>query len=139
MRAQYKEIKVDKKKLKINIQHQNCTHYLSNPDKPSIPSLATPLSASDERWSGVDDLTKSRLGLTKLADGEFWMEFGDFCEQFEETSVCTLGPDYDHDGRVDHVGQVGPWSTQALPRLMGVDLYLLEGCPGTPNKALKVC
>ena len=46
------------------------------------------------------------MGVTSLADGEFWMEFGDFCQQFEEASVCTLGPDYDNDGKVDHVGQV---------------------------------
>ena len=61
---------------------------------------------SDERWTGVDETTRTRMGVTSLADGEFWMEFKDFCEQFEEASVCTLGPDYDKDGKVDHVGQV---------------------------------
>ena len=67
-------------------------------------------------------------------DGEFWMEFfKDFCGEFEvavlatvpdpptsilpqEVSICTLGPDFDHDGQVDAAkymkitfGQVGMW------------------------------
>ena len=70
------------------------------------PPLPCRRVSSDERWSGVDEATRTRLGVTSLADGEFWMEFADFCQQFEEASVCTLGPDYDKDGRVDHVGQV---------------------------------
>ena len=35
-------------------------------------------------------------------DGEFWMEFfTDFCREFEEVSICTLGPDFNHDGVVE--------------------------------------
>ncbi|XP_037089080.1 calpain-A-like [Pollicipes pollicipes] len=72
-------------------------------------------SDSDERWSGVDAATRDRLGVSALADGEFWMEFADFCQQFEEVSVCTLGPDYDKDGRVDHVGQVQQIRSEWVP------------------------
>ena len=76
------------------------------PVSRSTVTAVSPRSASDERWGGVDEVTRTRMGVTSLADGEFWMEFGDFCQQFEEASVCTLGPDYDNDGKVDHVGQV---------------------------------
>ena len=42
------------------------------------------------------------MGQNKLDDGEFWMEFfTDFCREFEEVSICTLGPDFNHDGIVD--------------------------------------
>ena len=34
------------------------------------------------------------------------MSFDDFCLQFDEVSMCTLGPDFDKDGIVDHVGDV---------------------------------
>ena len=74
--------------------------------------------------------------VTFRYDGEFWMEFfDDFCKEFEvfskykpyfasistpkinvqEVSICTLGPDFDHDGKVDEAkcmkiafGQVTP-------------------------------
>ena len=35
------------------------------------------------------------------ADGEFWMDFfKDFVHEFEEVSICTMGPDFDQDGQV---------------------------------------
>ena len=34
------------------------------------------------------------------------MSFDDFCNHFEEVSLCQLGPDFDSDGKVDHVGEV---------------------------------
>ena len=54
------------------------------------------------------------MGLHDLYDGEFWMEFyGDFCREFEEVSICTLGPDFNHDGTVDEAEAVkvifGEW------------------------------
>ncbi|XP_050697521.1 calpain-A-like isoform X2 [Eriocheir sinensis] len=70
----------------------------------------------DERWEGVDEKQRTGLGGhtgSAMHDGEFWMSFDDFCGEFEEVTVCTLGPDYDHDGTVDEVGQVqairGEW------------------------------
>lgn len=42
------------------------------------------------------------MGFHNKVDGEFWMDFfSDFCNEFEEVSICTLGPDFDHDGEVD--------------------------------------
>jgi hypothetical protein len=39
--------------------------------------------------------------------------FTDFCREFEEVSICTLGPDFNHDGSVDQAEAVkvtfGEW------------------------------
>ena len=39
--------------------------------------------------------------------------FTDFCREFEEVSICTLGPDFNHDGAVDEAKSVkvilGEW------------------------------
>ncbi|CAG0890828.1 unnamed protein product [Cyprideis torosa] len=57
--------------------------------------------------------TKTKLAFQKRGDGEFWMSFDDFRGLFEEVSLCTLGPDFDADGRPDKAGQVhsihGAW------------------------------
>ncbi len=69
---------------------------------------------NDPQWALVPEKTKRAMGLHSLYDGEFWMEFfGDFCSQFEEVSICTLGPDFNHDGAVDEAQAVkvtfGEW------------------------------
>ncbi|KAK3859138.1 hypothetical protein Pcinc_034716 [Petrolisthes cinctipes] len=68
---------------------------------------------SDEKWLGVSEEQRRKLGNASISDGEFWMSYTDFCVQFEEVSICTIGPDFDHDGIVDKVGQVkaikGEW------------------------------
>lgn len=33
-----------------------------------------------------------------MEDGEFWMEFDDFQEEFEELTIATIGPDFNQDG-----------------------------------------
>ncbi|XP_067008228.2 calpain-A [Anabrus simplex] len=69
--------------------------------------------ANDPRWELVDEETKEAMGVTDLADGEFWMEFTDFQRNFEEVTVATLGPDFDRDGVTDIPKQVkiehGSW------------------------------
>ena len=83
----------------------------------------------------ISEDTRKAMGQNKLADGtsfiifpliktlclcsvihsgEFWMEFfTDFCREFEEVSICTLGPDFNHDGAVDEAKSVkvilGEW------------------------------
>ncbi|XP_069954172.1 calpain-A isoform X2 [Cherax quadricarinatus] len=68
---------------------------------------------SDDKWDGVSVSQLSKLGRTQQEDGEFWMSYQDWCNQFEEVSVCTIGPDFDHNGTVDRIGQVqaikGEW------------------------------
>jgi len=59
-------------------------------------------SDGDAKWEHVDSETKKEMGLHYMYDGEFWIEFfTDFCREFEEVSICTLGPDFDQDGKVD--------------------------------------
>ena len=57
----------------------------------------------DPNWHEVDDESKRKIGLQYKADGEFWMDFfTDFFREFEEVSICTMGPDFDLDGQVDN-------------------------------------
>jgi calpain len=57
----------------------------------------------DPNWQLVSEEARRALGLHKICDGEFWMEFFvDFCREFEEVSICTLGPDFNRDGLVDN-------------------------------------
>ena len=71
------------------------------------PEFLGDWSDSDPKWSQVAESVKRSMGQNRLDDGEFWMEFfSDFCREFEEVSICTLGPDFNHDGIVDK-SQVG--------------------------------
>ncbi|XP_059080001.1 calpain clp-1-like [Tigriopus californicus] len=61
-----------------------------------------PWSDNDANWKLLENSTKQSMGFHNKVDGEFWMDFfSDFCHEFEEVSICTLGPDFDHDGEVD--------------------------------------
>ncbi|GFV93507.1 calpain-B [Trichonephila clavipes] len=59
---------------------------------------------NDSRWSEVDLHTKHELEWRRRDDGEFWMEYKDFCREFEEVTICTLGPDFDGDGVAEEAG-----------------------------------
>ena len=70
---------------------------------------------NDSHWRLVSEKTKKSMGLHNLYDGEFWMDFfRDFCREFEEVSICTLGPDFDSDANVDSAEPVkvifGEWT-----------------------------
>lgn len=41
----------------------------------------------DHRWNLVDDETKEWLQYIQKDDGEFWMCFKDFCQNFQEVRV----------------------------------------------------
>jgi len=60
---------------------------------------------SDENWNLMDEEMKKKMSFTSKADGEFWMSFRDFCKQFQEITICTLGPDFDGDGKGDQPGR----------------------------------
>ncbi|KAK2186212.1 hypothetical protein NP493_210g00025 [Ridgeia piscesae] len=69
-------------------------------------------SDHDSCWDWVDKETKEVMGMEMKDDGEFWMNFRDFCRQFQEVTICTTGPDFDGDGVSDqgHVHCVkGQW------------------------------
>ena len=64
------------------------------------------LTFSDSNWDWVDEKTKSMMQLEKKPDGEFWMNFKEFCSHFQEVTICTLGPDFDGDGEADKIGKL---------------------------------
>lgn len=71
-------------------------------------------SDEDSNWQWVDVEVKAMLGLQAKDDGEFWMSYRDFCRQFQEVTICLMGPDFDGDGVSDQVGQFammkGAWT-----------------------------
>lgn len=52
----------------------------------------------------MDEDTKRKMELQQQPDGEFWMRYNDFCQHFNEVTICTTGPDYDGDGVADAAG-----------------------------------
>ena len=69
-----------------------------------VTFIMIPGYCSDENWSLLDDDMKKNMSFKSRADGEFWMSFRDFCHQFQEITICTLGPDFDGDGSGDKAG-----------------------------------
>lgn len=57
-------------------------------------------------WDHVSEDMRRRLLTSNNKDGEFWMSFDDYFKEFEEISICAIGPDFDNDGEVDRVGKV---------------------------------
>ncbi|XP_077992881.1 calpain-A-like [Glandiceps talaboti] len=58
-------------------------------------------SDSSDKWNNVSDDMKMFIGYTNKDDGEFWMTYDDFCQHFNEVTVCTVGPDFDGNGIAD--------------------------------------
>uniref|UniRef100_A0A6G1SCT2 Calpain-A n=1 Tax=Aceria tosichella TaxID=561515 RepID=A0A6G1SCT2_9ACAR len=52
-----------------------------------------PWSDSSREWSMIGDYEKRRIGLVFEADGEFWISFHDFRENFTRVELCNLTPD----------------------------------------------
>ncbi|XP_035215469.1 calpain-B-like [Stegodyphus dumicola] len=94
---------------------------------------------NDSRWSEVDLHTKYQLEWRRRDDGEFWMEYKDFCREFEEVTICTLGPDFDGDGVAEEAGMVkairGKWE---VPKTSGGSRNNLELFARNPQYLLSV-
>ncbi|KAG8195246.1 hypothetical protein JTE90_028397 [Oedothorax gibbosus] len=94
---------------------------------------------NDSRWSEVDLQTKHSLEWRRRDDGEFWMEYRDFCREFEEVTICTLGPDFDGDGVAEEAGMVkairGKWE---VPKTSGGSRNNLELFARNPQYLLSV-
>ncbi|CAG2172973.1 unnamed protein product, partial [Oppiella nova] len=50
-------------------------------------------SDKSREWTVVPEREKQQLGLTFDADGEFWMSFTDFKNNFTRLEICNLSPD----------------------------------------------
>ena len=48
----------------------------------------------------VGDEDKQRLGYENTDNGEWWMTYGDFISNYDDATLCTMGPDFDEDGEV---------------------------------------
>ncbi|MCL4130364.1 UNVERIFIED_CONTAM: hypothetical protein GTU68_000654 [Idotea baltica] len=66
-------------------------------------------SDGDEMWDHVSADMRRKLLTNNQKDGEFWMCFDDFYKEYEEISMCSIGPDFDNDGIVDKAGMVGQY------------------------------
>ncbi|KAL5965764.1 Calpain-A [Taenia solium] len=49
-------------------------------------------SDSSSEWRSVSESQRRELGLSIEADGEFWMCYDDFVNEFEKIEMCALGP-----------------------------------------------
>lgn len=52
-----------------------------------------PWSDNSREWSQLSPELKKDMGLTFAHDGEFWMSYGDYMQNFEKMEICNLGPD----------------------------------------------
>nr|KAG5712013.1 hypothetical protein BaRGS_020739 [Batillaria attramentaria] len=71
---------------------------------------AGPFQQGTTNWRGV---SPNEVPHADKDDGEFWISFNDFLELFNETTICSLTPDFDRDGRTDRLDYVlniyGQW------------------------------
>ena len=51
-------------------------------------------------WDAVSEADKRRLGFEDRDNGEWWMTYGDFVGNYDDATLCTMGPDFDEDGEV---------------------------------------
>uniref|UniRef100_A0A6Q2WR45 Calpain 5a n=1 Tax=Esox lucius TaxID=8010 RepID=A0A6Q2WR45_ESOLU len=47
-------------------------------------------SDSSEEWNKVSKTEREKIGVTVQDDGEFWMNFDDFCQYFSDLIMCRL-------------------------------------------------
>ena len=67
-----------------------------------------------EEWNFIPDDEKERMGITFDSDGEWWMSYKDFIENFDQLEICNLSPqsmvDCEHEGAQWCVSQwSGEW------------------------------
>ncbi|XP_068921299.1 calpain-6 [Petaurus breviceps papuanus] len=47
-----------------------------------------PWSDSSEEWQRVSEVERKNMGLNVMDDGEFWMAFDDWCNNFTDVDIC---------------------------------------------------
>lgn len=50
-------------------------------------------SDKSPEWKFISEGERKEIGLTFNDDGEFWMSFQDFSNNFQKVEICNLGPD----------------------------------------------
>ncbi|KAM9440483.1 calpain-5-like isoform 2-T3 [Clarias gariepinus] len=45
---------------------------------------------SSEEWQKIGNMERNNLGITVEDDGEFWMSYDDWCQNFTDADVCRL-------------------------------------------------
>jgi calpain len=50
-------------------------------------------SDDSPEWADIDAEEKARIGLNDRDDGEFWMSFEDYVDNFTKIEICMLNPD----------------------------------------------
>ena len=53
----------------------------------------------------VADDVKEALNVRGKNDGEFWMSLDDYLDNYEDTVISNLTPDFDGDGREDDLSK----------------------------------
>ncbi len=71
-------------------------------------------------WSIVTQPTKQRLLEEQRLEGEFWMDFNDFCREFEVATICTLGSDFGALPEIDNT----PINVHLLNLLNSIDFCI---------------
>ncbi|XP_033735907.1 calpain-B-like isoform X15 [Pecten maximus] len=77
-------------------------------------------SDESEEWRFIPEEEKQNLGLTFDDDGEFWMSFSDWKQNFQKLEICNLGPDSLDEDEVQSGGKRWESQTQSgewIPRV----------------------
>ncbi|TUP17201.1 Calpain-5 [Bagarius yarrelli] len=74
-------------------------------------------SDSSEEWKTVGEAERDHLGITVIDDGEFWMSFDDWCQNFTDIDVCRLINTSEMNGKETWHETVhfGGWTTHLNP------------------------
>jgi len=70
-----------------------------------------PWSDNSKEWDLIPDKIKQQIEFTKKEDGEFWMSFEHFLENFEWLTMCHLNPD-EHTATVAKAQGRSLWEVQ---------------------------
>lgn len=58
----------------------------------------------------LSESQKQQLGYKKLPDGEYYMSFDDFCQNYDTLDICSLSPDVYGDELIEpQIGPNNPW------------------------------
>jgi len=89
-----------------------------------------PWSDDSDEWGGIDDDTKEAIGLTFEHDGEFWMSYEDFKDNFQKLEICYLGPDTLLD---EDEGEYADWARRWEGQLLEGSWRRFVNAGGCPN------